>query len=107
MKKVLFVCSGGMSSAIVEKSLDVEAKKSGIDLESQAVGTGEAENAIKSKRWDIILVAPQVKHRFKEIKELADDEKIPVELIEPRNYSPLGGKNLLKSITSLSTNNEE
>lgn len=27
MKKVLFICSGGMSSAIVEKALDKEAEK--------------------------------------------------------------------------------
>lgn len=27
MKNILFICSGGMSSAIVEKALEKEAKK--------------------------------------------------------------------------------
>lgn len=64
MKKVLFICSGGMSSAIVEQALDDEAKKAGVDVTSSAVGSGEAQDAINKDDWDIVLVAPQVKNRF-------------------------------------------
>lgn len=53
---------------------------------------------MKSSHWDMILVAPQVKHRFKLFKEVADEMKIPIELIPPRDYSPLGGKHLLELI---------
>ncbi len=102
MKKVLFICSGGMSSAIVEKALDKEAEKKGIALTSSAVGSGEADSVIKEKDWDIIFVAPQVKHRFSLFKQSADEAHIPIELIKPTDYSPLGGKNLLKIIESLS-----
>ncbi|MDT2836474.1 PTS sugar transporter subunit IIB [Enterococcus durans] len=98
MKNILFICSGGMSSAIVEKALEKEAKKNNVELESSAVGSGEAEHAMKSSHWDMILVAPQVKHRFKLFKEVADEMKIPIELIPPRDYSPLGGKHLLELI---------
>lgn len=101
MKRVLFICSGGMSSAIVEQALNKEAKKTGFDLESSAVGSGEAESAIKQTDWDIIFVAPQVKHRFNQLKEIADGVAIPIELIPARDYSPLGGKNLLASVQKL------
>lgn len=101
MKKILFVCSGGMSSAIVEKALDVEAKKDGVDLESAAVGSGEAESTIKEQPWDMVLVAPQVKHRFSNFKQFADEAGVPIELIKPQDYSPLGGKNLLSLIKNL------
>lgn len=100
MKKVLFICSGGMSSAIVEKALDKEAEKNGVALESSAVGTNEAEQTINSNDWDIILVAPQVKHRFNLFKEYADTAKIRIELIAPRDYSPLGGKNILALVVN-------
>lgn len=100
MKKILFICSGGMSSAIVEQALDTEAKKKGIELETSAVGSGEAEEAVSSKDWDVILVAPQVKHRFDLFKQYADNNNIPIELIPPRDYSPLGGPHLLKLIES-------
>ena len=64
MKKVLFVCSGGMSSAIVEKALKTEAEKANVEIQANAVGSGEAQDAISNNDWDIILVAPQVKNRF-------------------------------------------
>lgn len=98
MKKVLFVCSGGMSSAIVEKALDKAAEKKGVKLESQAVGSGMAQDMIQKGEWDIVLVAPQVKHQFSTIKNYADKKGLPIELIQPRDYSPLGGDNLLKMI---------
>lgn len=98
MKKVLFVCSGGMSSAIVEKALLEEAKKAGIEIEANAVGSGEAQDAIDGDAWDIVMVAPQVKNRFDIFKEFADKKQIPIVNIPPRDYSPLGGKHLLDII---------
>jgi len=99
MKKVLFICSGGMSSAIVEKALDKEAEKQNVDIITSAVGTGEAEDAINKKDWDIVLVAPQVKHRFSTFEKYAKEKGVPISLIPPRDYSPLGGPSLLKLIT--------
>ncbi|WP_179394264.1 PTS sugar transporter subunit IIB [Lacticaseibacillus absianus] len=98
MKKVLFVCSGGMSSAIVEKALKAEADKAGVELEANAVGSGEAQDAIAGNDWDIVLVAPQVRNRFNTFKEYADAKGIRIENIPPRDYSPLGGKHLLDLI---------
>lgn len=98
MTKVLFICSGGMSSAIVEKALDAEAKKAGVEVESSAVGSGEAQDAIANNDWDIILVAPQVRNRFEIFKGYADEKGIRIESIPPRDYSPLGGKHILDLI---------
>lgn len=39
--KVLFVCSGGMSSAIVVSALKKEAEKKGMNMEVHAIGTSE------------------------------------------------------------------
>ncbi len=98
MKKVLFVCSGGMSSAIVEKALLDEAKKAGIEIEANAVGSGEAQDAIEGEPWDIVMVAPQVKNRYDTFKVYADKMNVPIVNIPPRDYSPLGGKHLLEFI---------
>ena len=95
MKKVLFICSGGMSSAIVEKALKDEAGKAGIQIESSAVGSGQAEDAINQGGWDIVLVAPQVRNRFDVFKGFADAKGIRIATIQPRDYSPLGGKYVL------------
>lgn len=65
--KVLFVCSGGMSSAIVVDTLKKEAQKHGLDLEVKAIGSSEVELEIGGG-WDCCMVAPQIRHRFDQIK---------------------------------------
>ncbi|WP_214744965.1 PTS sugar transporter subunit IIB [Exiguobacterium sp. s189] len=95
--KVLFVCSGGMSSAIVVNALKKEGEKQGQSLEVLAVGTQEFESEVKNG-WNVAMVAPQVKHRFDGFKESADAAGIPCGVIPGQAYSPLGGPALLKLI---------
>ncbi|HYK72074.1 MAG TPA: PTS sugar transporter subunit IIB [Pseudoneobacillus sp.] len=95
--KILFVCSGGMSSAIVVKALKNEAKNQGLEVEVSAIGTSEVEDEIH-KGWDVVMVAPQVKHRFDKIKAFADEASVPCDAIPPQAYTPLGGPALLKKV---------
>lgn len=95
--KVLMVCSGGMSSAIVVKAIKVEADKQGFPLEIKAVGTSEFEDEIKLG-YDMALVAPQVKHRLAVFKEQAQELNIPIEVIIPMGYTPIGAPKVLAQI---------
>ncbi|RAL26449.1 PTS sugar transporter subunit IIB [Thermoflavimicrobium daqui] len=94
--KVLMVCSGGMSSAIVVKSVQQEAAKQGFSLEIKAVGTNEFEHELP--HYDLGLVAPQVKHRLSFFQEIGKKLGKPIELIPPMGYTPLGGPKLIKLI---------
>lgn len=98
--KILFVCAGGMSSSIVVNALKKEAAKEGIEMEVHAIGTGEVEDEINNG-WDICMVAPQVRHRFPQVKKQADDAGVPCEPIPPQAYSPLGGPTLLKKVKEM------
>lgn len=98
--KILLVCSGGMSSAMVVKALVNEGKKEGIDIISKAVGTGEFETELKNG-WNGALVAPQIRHKFSEFKSIGDENNIPVQVIETKGYSPLGGKFLLAQVKEM------
>lgn len=100
MKKILLVCSGGMSSAIVVKSIEKEAIKENMTVEVKAIGTGEYLEEIKNG-WDIVLVAPQVRHRLPVFEETAKEYNIPIAVISPRGYSPMGGTELIKQIKSM------
>ena len=66
--KVLFVCSGGMSSAIVVNAFK-KAEKNGVNMEVHAIGTNEVEEEVKNG-WDVVMVAPQIRHRFDSVKNL-------------------------------------
>lgn len=95
--KVLLVCSGGMSSAISVNALKKEAEKEEIQMEVKACGTPEFEDLV-GDGWDIIMVAPQVRHQFNGIEKLGTENNIPVVQIEPRAYSPMGGPKLLQQV---------
>ncbi|MTK12330.1 MAG: PTS sugar transporter subunit IIB [Clostridiaceae bacterium] len=95
--KVLMVCSGGMSSAIVVKAIKTEADKQNFPLEIKAVGTYEFEDEIKLG-YDMALVAPQVKHRLAVFESQAQELNIPVELIVPMGYTPIGAPKVLEQI---------
>ncbi|CAM3600717.1 PTS sugar transporter subunit IIB [Erysipelothrix urinaevulpis] len=94
---VLFVCSQGMSSEIAVQALLQEATKQGIEMKVKAVSTQEFSEEIMNG-YTCALIAPQIKHRFKLLKEQANDVNVPCEMIEPMAYSPLGGPKLLKQV---------
>lgn len=96
--KVLMVCSGGMSSAIVVDAIKKEADKDGFPLEIKAVGTGEFYDEIKDGEYDLALVAPQVRHRINTFKDQADEFNVAIEAIIPIGYTPLGGAKVLEQI---------
>lgn len=96
--KVLMVCSGGMSSAIVVKAIKQEADKQGFPLEIKAVGTTEFEDELKSDSYNLAIVAPQVKHRMKVFEEQASAANVPIELIVPMGYTPIGAPKVLEQI---------
>ncbi|WP_347301555.1 PTS sugar transporter subunit IIB [Dolosigranulum savutiense] len=99
--KILFVCSGGMSSSIAIKALEKEANKQDVKVDVKAVGSSALEQELENS-VDVVMVAPQIKHRFKNLKEIANDYNVPIDLIEPTAYSPMGGKKLLSQALSLS-----
>ncbi|MBA4544635.1 MULTISPECIES: PTS sugar transporter subunit IIB [Thermoactinomyces] len=96
--RVLMVCAGGMSSAIVVKAIKQEADKQGFALEIKAVGTHEFENELPG--YDLGLVAPQVKHRFSTFAEIGKQLNVPVVLIPPTGYTPIGAPKVLELIKS-------
>lgn len=101
--RVLFVCSAGMSSTIAVNALKKEAEKNGVEMEVLAVGTQQFEEEVKNG-YDVAMVAPQIRHRYKYLKEFADEAKVPCTLIQPQAYSPLGGPKLLKQVNELLEN---
>ncbi|MBO8165143.1 MAG: PTS sugar transporter subunit IIB [Brevibacillus sp.] len=98
--RILFVCSAGMSSAIVVNALKKEAEKNGIEMEVLAVSTQEFGEEVK-KGWDAAMVAPQVRHRFDWLKKEAEAASVPCDLIPPQAYTPLGGPLLFQKVKEL------
>lgn len=83
-----------MSSAIVVKAAAAEAAKRGINAIIRAVSSGEYADRLR-ENWDVVLVAPQVRHRLAAFEEAAAKAGVPVVLLAPQAYTPLGGAAVL------------
>lgn len=101
MIKVLMVCSGGMSSAIVVKAVEKEAEKKGLPIQLTAVGTGEFERILRGGDYQVVLVAPQIRHRYQGFEEVAKELNVPIGLISPQGYTPLGGSKVIQMILEM------
>lgn len=92
MRKILLACCAGMSTSLLVTRMQEAAKKRNIDVEISAMPVGEAETVLKN--WDIVMLGPQVRHQLKRTEEKAEG-KLPVRVIEMRDYGLMNGDNVL------------
>ena len=90
--KILLACSAGMSTSMLEKSMQDFAKEEGIELYVVAHSSETAKSMISD--FDVVLLGPQVRFMLKSFKELAGD--IPVGVIPPGDYALAKAANVIK-----------
>lgn len=91
MKKIVLLCSAGMSTSMLVKKMQAEADSSGYAAEIAAYPLNEAEKVTKDA--DIVLLGPQVRFSLKKIKDICPN--IPVETIDMMSYGKMDGKKVL------------
>lgn len=99
MKKVIFVCSAGMSTSMLVEKTKEAAKKEGYDLELNAYSEAEAKGLIAKGGLDAIFLGPQVRFLLAGMKKVAGT--IPVEVIEAVSYGRMDGAAVLAQIKKL------
>ncbi len=99
MKKILLLCSAGMSTSIVVKKMKEAATEKGILVEIEAEGLEKFQENIQ--RYDVFLLGPQV--RFKRDDFNNETEKVGrrVEVINQLDYGMMNGKKILDWALSL------
>ncbi len=91
MRKILLVCSAGMSTSIVVKKMQSAAEKNNISAEIWSVAEAMApENIVKA---DVIMLGPQVKFLLEKMKKYAGPK--PVEIINMKDYGMMNGEGIL------------
>lgn len=100
--KILLVCAGGLSSSIVMKKIRKYGEEKGEDIQIDAVGVTECEEAAKND-YDCVLTAPQVRNRFNELKGKVS---IPIEAMPPQDYAIGNAENIVKLAKKIINNNE-
>lgn len=94
MKNILLVCSAGMSTSMLVKKMEAAAADQGIEAHIWAVG--DAASDAELPKADIVLLGPQVRYLKKKM-EAKVAGRIPVEVIEMKDYGSMNGKGVLES----------
>lgn len=98
MKKILLVCSAGMSTSMLVKKMQDTANKEGKDYEVEALALSEAET--KVDEVDVILLGPQVRFQKAQVEKVANG-KVPVDVIDMQQYGMMDREGVLKHAESL------
>lgn len=94
--KILLVCSGGMSTAVLMKKIEQYGEKNGLSIKIDAVGTASYED--KAADYDVILLGPQIAYRKAQI---ASTVSVPVAAIAPQDYAFGNVENILKAVDEI------
>ncbi|AGX42004.1 PTS sugar transporter subunit IIB [Clostridium saccharobutylicum] len=93
MKKILLVCSAGMSTSLLVTKMQAAAKEQGIEIGIEALPVAECSTVVDSV--DIVLLGPQVRFQKSQVEKLVNG-RIPVEVIDMRAYGTMNGKAILE-----------
>lgn len=93
MKRILLVCSAGMSTSLLVTKMEAAAKKQGIECTINAVG--EAELKKHENEIDVLLLGPQVRFLLNKMKTKFEPKGIPVEIINTVDYGTMNGEKVL------------
>jgi cellobiose PTS system EIIB component len=88
MLKILIVCNAGMSSGILARKMQEEAKG---EATVKAVGVGDYLDHLEG--IDMILVGPQIRFQLKEIHE---NSNLPAVTINLAKYGLMDAKGILE-----------
>ncbi len=96
MKKILLVCSAGMSTSLLVTKMEKEAEKRGIEVEIEAVSNSVVKEYVG--KCDVCLIGPQMKFNYESVKETL---KVPTEVIDMRVYGLVQGDAALDQALAL------
>ena len=99
MKKILLLCSAGMSTSMIVQKMEKVVKERGVEIEIKAVSASEFHTLIDS--YDIFLLGPQIKYQQAELGKLAKEKNKPLGVIDFKDYGMMDGAKILDFALSL------
>ncbi|MGO1356538.1 MAG: PTS sugar transporter subunit IIB [Alkalibacterium gilvum] len=105
MVNILLACSSGMSTSLLVSKMEAEAEERGMEATIWAVAQDKA--AEDMKKADILLIGPQMRFMKKKLQVVADEEGIPLDVINPVDYGRVNGKAVFETALELIEKNKK
>lgn len=98
MKKILLMCNAGMSTSMLVQKMKAAAKDMGVeaDISATSLSAGNEE----MMKADVIMLGPQVSYQKGEVSKRVEG-KIPVDVINMRDYGMMNGKKVLETALAM------
>lgn len=99
MKKILLLCSAGMSTSILVNKMRIVADEKKIECVINAVGLERFSENLDN--YDVFLLGPQVRFKKNELQIIAEKVGKKVEVINTLDYGMMKGEKVLEYAISL------
>ncbi|HHW04018.1 MAG TPA: PTS sugar transporter subunit IIB [Thermoanaerobacterales bacterium] len=100
MKRIMLVCSSGSSTSLLVKRMQEAARKKGLaDVEIFSTSQADAKNHYDS--MDVLLLGPQVRYLYNELKKTLASKKLVLDIINSRDYGMMNGEAVLEQALKL------
>lgn len=100
---VLLVCNLGASTGVMVAKMREIAKESkaleNVDIKIDARPAGDLKEYVAD--YDVVLVGPQIKHQYENLKKICDEHDKPIGIIDTKDYGMINGGNVLKQALRL------
>ncbi len=96
---ILLCCAAGMSTSLLVQKMEEAARQQGLQVKIWAVSAEEVKHHLDQA--DVLLLGPQVRYKFTQLKNEGEARGVPVDVIQPADYGTLNGKKVLAHAMSL------
>lgn len=98
MKKIMLVCSAGMSTSLLVTKMQKAAESRGFEAEIFAVPESEAKDHTDVH---VALLGPQVRFLKSKLENIFKDYGTPIDIIDTISYGTMNGDKVLDQAISL------
>lgn len=91
--KIVLCCSGGMSTSLLVNRMLSYAQDNNIDVDIEAVPISKSRESLDYA--DILLLGPQVKFEYDNLKEIAEEKGVKLAIINMQDYGMMKGDKVL------------
>lgn len=97
MRKIVLLCSAGMSTSYLVRKMEESAKEQGYDVAISAHSVSEAQNY--GKDADIILLGPQIRFNKDNVEQQLPGK--PVAVIDMKAYGMMDGASVIAEVKKI------
>lgn len=90
---IVLICQNGASTTILVDKMLASANSKGIDVVINAYPEHKLEFVVDEA--DLVLLAPQIRHKKKAILEKYSEKNVPFMSVDPMDYGMMDGEKVL------------